>query len=98
LDEAERNATIDKFRLDGFADSAMSISRFKGLGEMTPEQLWDTTLNPDTRRLVRVNYGLGGREGEISDADMFEKLMAKGESAARKSWLEENGNMVEVDI
>jgi topoisomerase IV subunit B len=69
---------------------------------MTSEQLRDTTLNPDTRRLVRVNYGLGGtkngREGEISDADMFEKLMAKGESAARKSWLEENGNMVEVDI
>jgi topoisomerase IV subunit B len=94
LDEAERNAVIDKFRLDGFADSAMSISRFKGLGEMTPEQLWDTTLNPETRRLIRVNFGID----EASDEAMFEKLMAKGESAARKSWLEENGNQVEVDI
>ncbi len=98
LDEAERNATIDKFRLDGFADSAMSISRFKGLGEMTPEQLWDTTLNPDTRRLVRVNFGTSTQEGGITDEAMFEKLMAKGESAARKNWLEENGNQVEVDI
>lgn len=98
LDEAERNAAIDKFRLDGFADSAMSISRFKGLGEMTPEQLWDTTLNPDTRRLVRVNFGTSTGDGYISDEAMFEKLMAKGESAARKNWLEENGNQVEVDI
>lgn len=95
LDEFERNALMDKLRSDGVPDSAMSLSRFKGLGEMTPEQLWDTTLNPDTRRLLQVKWGY---EDVADEALMFEKLMAKGESAARKSWLEENGNQVEVDI
>jgi topoisomerase IV subunit B len=107
LDEGERNAVLDKLRKEGFNDSSISISRFKGLGEMTPEQLWDTTLNPETRRLVRVDYSVDmpacDELGEplqqmSSDALMFEKLMAKGESAARKTWLEEKGNLVEVDI
>ena len=95
LDEFERNAVMEKFRTDGVSDAAMSLSRFKGLGEMTPEQLWDTTLNPDTRRLLQVKLSFT----DVSDENaMFEKLMAKGESAARKSWLEENGNQVEVDV
>ncbi len=57
LDEGELNAILDKLRKEGVREGAWSISRFKGLGEMNAEQLWDTTLNPDTRRLLPVRLG-----------------------------------------
>ena len=57
LDEGELEAALDKLRKDGAREGSWSISRFKGLGEMSAEQLWETTLNPDTRRLLRVAYG-----------------------------------------
>lgn len=55
LDENEKKIWLDKLYKAGFTDNQINISRFKGLGEMTPEQLWDTTLNPDTRRLLRMD-------------------------------------------
>src|SRR3989442_13516429 len=57
LDDGELVATLDKLRKEGARENSWSISRFKGLGEMSAEQLWDTTLNPDTRRLLQVAYG-----------------------------------------
>jgi topoisomerase-4 subunit B len=57
LDEGELTAILDKLRKEGVRENAWSISRFKGLGEMNAEQLWDTTLNPDTRRLLPVRLG-----------------------------------------
>ena len=95
LDEGELRHAEDKLRKDGLREGAWTISRFKGLGEMTAEQLWETTLNPDTRRLLRVALG------DIDDAATvrrFTMLMGKGEAAARRSWLEEHGNEVEADI
>jgi topoisomerase-4 subunit B len=95
LDEDELDAAQDKLRKEGVRESSWSISRFKGLGEMNPEQLWDTTLNPDTRRLLPVAYGgLSPKE----TTDMFDMLMGKGESAQRRAWIEEKGNLAELDI
>ena len=76
-------------------EGAWQISRFKGLGEMSAEQLWDTTLNPDTRRLLPVTLGEMSESDTIKTMDM---LMGKAESAARRDWLEERGNEVEADI
>ncbi len=95
LDDGELEAIEDKLRKDGVKDGAWSIARFKGLGEMSAEQLWETTMNPDTRRLLPVAYGeLGVQASE----DRFTMLMGKGEAAARRAWLEEHGNEAEADI
>ncbi|PTB19431.1 DNA topoisomerase IV subunit B [Trinickia symbiotica] len=95
LDEGELEAILDKLRKDGVRESQWSISRFKGLGEMSAEQLWDTTMNPDTRRLMPVALGELDYDSTVSRMTM---LMGKGEAAARRSWLEEKGNEVEADI
>ncbi len=95
LDDGELEAIEDKLRKDGVKESGWSISRFKGLGEMNAEQLWETTMNPDTRRLLPVS--LGGFDVTASEA-RFTMLMGKGEAAARRSWLEEHGNEAEADI
>ncbi|SMF99692.1 Topoisomerase IV subunit B [Burkholderia singularis] len=95
LDEGELDAILDKLRKDGVRESQWSISRFKGLGEMSAEQLWDTTMNPDTRRLMPVALGELDFESTVRQMTM---LMGKGEAAARRNWLEEKGNEVEADI
>ena len=95
LEEGELTAILDKLRKDGVKEGAWSISRFKGLGEMNPEQLWETTLNPDTRRLLKVQLGrldFLQTEGEIT------KLMGKGEAAARRELMELRGDDVEIDV
>ena len=95
LDEAELNATLDKMRKDGVRESAWSISRFKGLGEMSAEQLWDTTLNPDTRRLLPISLGT---LDFLQTQSEITKLMGKGEAAARRDLMERHGNDIEVDV
>jgi topoisomerase-4 subunit B len=95
LDANELQAIEDKLRKDGVKESAWQISRFKGLGEMSAEQLWDTTLNPDTRRLLPVTLGSWTEDETFKTMDM---LMGKSESGARRDWLEERGNEVEADI
>src|SRR5690606_29750751 len=57
LDQGELEVVQEKLRTEGQREGTWSISRFKGLGEMSAEQLWDTTMNPDTRRLMQVGYG-----------------------------------------
>ena len=95
LDDGELEAVQDKLRKEGVRESSWSISRFKGLGEMSPEQLWETTMNPDTRRLLPVGYG---ELDPAATTRMFGMLMGKGESAQRRAWLEEKGNLAELDI
>jgi topoisomerase-4 subunit B len=95
LDEGELTAILDKLRKEGVREGAWSISRFKGLGEMNAEQLWDTTLNPDTRRLLPV--ALGAIDFGQTEA-LITKLMGKGEAAARRELMELHGDSVEVDV
>ena len=95
LDDGELTAILDKLRKDGVRETAWSISRFKGLGEMSAEQLWDTTLNPDTRRLLPVQLG---NQDFSQTANLISKLMGKGEAAARRELMELHGDAVEIDI
>ncbi len=95
LDDGELTATLDKLRKEGARENAWSISRFKGLGEMNAEQLWDTTLNPETRRLLQVAFGAAGFTGT---ARSFTRLMGKGEAQARRDLMELHGDAVEVDV
>jgi topoisomerase-4 subunit B len=95
LDEGELQATLDKLRKEGAREGSWSISRFKGLGEMSAEQLWETTLNPETRRLLQVSIGGAGFDAVTRS---LTRLMGKGEAAARRELMEVHGDAVEVDI
>jgi topoisomerase-4 subunit B len=95
LDEGELNAILDKAAKEGVAREKCQISRFKGLGEMNAEQLWETTLNPDTRRLLPVQVS---SLDAAASAHIFGQLMGKGEAAARRELMELHGDAVEVDI
>ncbi|MDR0996925.1 MAG: type IIA DNA topoisomerase subunit B [Zoogloeaceae bacterium] len=92
LDEEEKDAALEKLKREKIKVENVGISRFKGLGEMNPEQLWETTMCPDTRRLLLV------RLPEAQTANpVMNMLMAKGEAAGRRAWMEENGDLVEAE-
>ena len=93
LDEEERRSIFDRARDDGIKPESLKIQRFKGLGEMNPEQLWETTLCPDTRRLLQVR--IEDREQTLA---MFNMLMSKREAEQRCAWMEEKGDQVEADV
>ena len=86
---------MDKLRKEGVREGAWNISRFKGLGEMNADQLWETTLNPDTRRLLPVQLG---SLDFLQTQNLITKLMGKGEAASRRELMELHGDTVEVDI
>ncbi|MGL6042209.1 MAG: DNA topoisomerase IV subunit B, partial [Deefgea sp.] len=68
---------------------------FKGLGEMNAEQLFDTTMNPDTRRVMRVSIH---SDVAANTRDVMNMLMSKSEASSRRAWLEARGNEVEADL
>ncbi len=93
LDEEERKSIFDRARDDGIKTDSIKIQRFKGLGEMNPDQLWETTLCPDTRRLLQVRI-----EDRDATLAIFNMLMSKREAEARCTWMEEKGDQVEADV
>ncbi|HZZ94990.1 MAG TPA: DNA topoisomerase IV subunit B [Usitatibacter sp.] len=95
LDESERDMLLEKLRDEGIRENLVHIGRFKGLGEMNPEQLRETTMHSDTRRLIEMR--LDGPERELAQG-VFKLLMAKGEAAGRRAWMEEKGHLIEADI
>ena len=95
LDEAELKGIFDKAAKDGVAREKCKVSRFKGLGEMNAEQLWDTTLNPDTRRLQPIML----TRSDLAQTQLvMNQLMGKGEAAARRDLMEVHGNDIAVDV
>ncbi|HSW13281.1 MAG TPA: DNA topoisomerase IV subunit B [Solimonas sp.] len=89
LDEAEKQGVMDRLAAEG-NKSKLSVTRFKGLGEMNPLQLRETTMTPDTRRLVQLTL-------DDTPADqMLDMLLAKKRAGDRKDWLEREGNRAEV--
>ena len=95
LDDRELQRTLESLRKEGFEDQQLKISRFKGLGEMKAEQLAETTLNPDTRRLLPVTFG---SVAEAATRSVMNLLMAANESNGRRLWMEAYGNQVETDV
>jgi topoisomerase-4 subunit B len=95
LDENEREQILEKLRDEGVREGAVHIGRFKGLGEMNPDQLKETTMNPDTRRLIAMRLDDAERE---TAQGVFKLLMAKGEAAGRRAWMEEKGHLIEADL
>ena len=95
LDESERDQMLERLSEDGIREEHIHVGRFKGLGEMNPEQLRETTMHPDTRRLLPVQLP---RNDLHAVERMFTLLMGKGEAAGRRAWMEVNGNLVEADV
>ena len=92
LDDSERNGILERLAAEN-KRAKPNVQRFKGLGEMNPSQLRETTMDPDTRRLVQL----------VLDADddtnsMFDMLLAKKRSGDRKAWLESKGDLAEVAV
>tara|TARA_B100000768_G_scaffold174913_1_gene185710 strand:+ start:2 stop:1522 length:1521 start_codon:yes stop_codon:yes gene_type:complete len=91
IDEAEKKSTLKKLKID--EDSPLvSITRFKGLGEMNPSQLRDTTLSKKTRKLIELTLSPGNKDDVLMDM-----LLSKKKSLDRKSWLEKKGDLAQID-
>jgi len=94
LDEQELSMLEAKLVDEGVREDAWTVSRFKGLGEMSPEQLWETTLNPDTRRVLQVSVADNADQSQ----EIFNMMMARENASQRREWMETYGNLVEADI
>jgi hypothetical protein len=95
LDRQELASLEEKLADEGVKEGMWTVSRFKGLGEMSPGQLWETTLNPDTRRMLPVLVA----DGELDASnDIFNMMMARENASQRREWMETYGNLVDADI
>ena len=92
LDEPEKQGILDRIEAEK-KKGKVNVQRFKGLGEMNPLQLRETTMDPDTRRLVRLVLDAGDGTNEMMDM-----LLAKKRAPDRKAWLEEKGGIAEAAL
>jgi topoisomerase-4 subunit B len=92
LDEAEKQGVLDRIEAEKMRGK-VNVQRFKGLGEMNPMQLRETTMDPDTRRLVRLVLDAGDGTNR-----MLDMLLAKKRAPDRKAWLEKKGDLADIAI
>ncbi|MDE2137044.1 MAG: DNA topoisomerase IV subunit B [Gammaproteobacteria bacterium] len=92
LDEAEREQLLKKIEKES-PRTKPQVTRFKGLGEMNPKQLRETTIDPRTRRLVQLTIDARDKPDQLMDM-----LLAKKRAADRREWLEEKGNLAQVQV
>jgi topoisomerase-4 subunit B len=95
LDDGELAAIKDRLMKEGIREDAIEVGRFKGLGEMNPDQLRETAMALATRRVLPVIDQPGAQEHTLK---LFNLLMGKGEASSRRAWMEENGHLVEADL
>jgi topoisomerase-4 subunit B len=91
LDEAEKDGVLDRIEAEK-KRGKVNVQRFKGLGEMNPLQLRETTMDPNTRRLVQLTSVDAEKMFEVMDM-----LLAKKRAGDRKVWLEDRGDMASID-
>jgi len=92
LDDGERDQLLKKIEKES-PRTRPTVTRFKGLGEMNPAQLRETTIDPRTRRLVQLTI-----DGKDKTDQLMDMLLAKKRAADRREWLEEKGNLAEVQV
>ena len=95
LDESEKQAVLQKIEKDKLK-GAISTTRFKGLGEMNPPQLRESTIHPDTRRLVQLT--VPSDASDTSTAKLMDMLLSKKRAGDRKTWLEEKGDLATLEV
>lgn len=95
LDEGERQSVEDRLSREGVSSEKIVVSRFKGLGEMNPQQLWETTMCPETRRLLQVCVS---DHNATETMLKFDVLMSSKNSDKRRQWMESNGHTIEGDF
>ena len=92
LDDAERDMIVDRIEAEK-KNARVSVTRFKGLGEMNPSQLRETTMAADTRRLVQLAIDSKTRSAA---EDVMDMLLAKKRASDRRDWLQAKGNLADV--
>ena len=90
-----KTPNIDRLAKEGFRPDAIEVGRFKGLGEMNPEQLRETAMAPATRRVLPVMLRPDTGDDTLK---LFNLLMGKGEASSRRAWMEAKGHLAEADI
>ena len=90
LDEAERQGVLDRLTAEGVRGKPQ-VTRFKGLGEMNPLQLRETTMLPESRRLVQLTI-----DAQDDTEQLLDMLLAKKRASDRRAWLEIKGNLAEI--
>jgi topoisomerase-4 subunit B len=90
LDDAEKQGVLDRITAEKIKGKVM-VQRFKGLGEMNPMQLRETTIAPETRRLVQLTV-----DSKDATHKLMDMLLARKRASDRRAWLEKKGNLAET--